>query len=533
MSEQGDPTPRRALPPRDDAADTPDDDSTSPRRGQWSATRSAAEDAPGKAATPIPPPAVLPVPDIAPASAGRRFSAVDLPADEERPLPRRSALSPAATRTMSPTSPATGTEADAVATGRRSHRKLGIGIVVALVVAAVAIGAFVLLNPGGTARPGASAPPTVDPVATYLLQPADLDTVRPDSTWTAAATVTTPDASTPAPKCVAPVLEATPRPTATLVRTFSPVAGAAAGILHQVETYASPEDATAAYAARVTQLGACERNTAWVQSGEQVTGLGDEATGSTVVLQGEASEFHTIIVERTGTRLNVVDATQAQEPLAASSLVPALQAVLGRQCADNGTCPASPAVAAGVPPVTEPPGFLANVDLPRITPGAGAWRGAPVSDTVSSRGSRCEALDLTTAPAGSLAQRQLTLVLQDDAKAPPAFGVDEVLYTFSTPEEAGAFAATLAGNIDGCPGRTGTAAVARTADLTGPGTGPAWVVTRKVDESTATARFRVAVVTSGTHTLYLMANPTGEFDFSDAAWHGVALRAAERLTQLP
>ena len=51
------------------------------------------------------PPAVLPASEGAPARAGRRFSAMDLPDDEERPLPRRSALSPDATRAMSPRTP--------------------------------------------------------------------------------------------------------------------------------------------------------------------------------------------------------------------------------------------------------------------------------------------------------------------------------------------------------------------------------------------------------------------------------------------
>ena len=108
MSEQGDPTPRRALPPSDDEPEDAIDDGPAPRRGEWSATGPGAESTPSRAGTPIPPPAVLPVPDVAPASAGRRFSAVDLPEDEDRPLPRRSALSPAATRAMSPRTPEIG-----------------------------------------------------------------------------------------------------------------------------------------------------------------------------------------------------------------------------------------------------------------------------------------------------------------------------------------------------------------------------------------------------------------------------------------
>lgn len=534
MSELGDATPRRALPPRDDDVDDAfdDDAAQAPRRGAWSAT--GPETAPSRAATPIPPPAVLPVSEVAPASAGRRFSAVDLPVDEERPLPRRSALSPAATRAMSPRTPDSPDDGtDAAAASPRSYRKLAIGIVVALVVAAIAITAFVLLNPPpGSGRPGEPPTPAIDPVATYLVQPADLDAVLPATTWQADATVTKVDPSTPTPKCIVPVLESEVQPASTLVRTFAPTAGTAAGLLHQVENYSTAEEATAAYADRLAQLGTCERNTAWVQEGKEFTGLADEATGVALVLQGDAPEYHTIVLSRTGTRVNIVDATQAQSALPAGSLLPALGATFARQCTDNGTCPASPTVVEGVPAPTDPAGYLASVDLPRITAGAGAWRGVKVADTVTTNGSRCEAIDLK-APPTSVTQQQRTMILQDDAAAPTDFGVDEVLYTFNTPEEANALVSTLATNIDDCGPRTGTAEVARSGDLTGAGTGTAWVVTRKVDQSEGTARFRVAVLAAGKHVVYLMANPTAEFDFSDQAWHGVALRAAERLTQLP
>lgn len=539
MSEQGEQTPRRALPPRDDEGDETLDEAAgpAPRRGRWSATGSGGEAAPSRAVTPIPPPAVLPVADVAPASAGRRFSAVDLPEDEDRPLPRRSALSPAATRARSPRTPdATDEQAAPAASDAptaRSYRRLAIGAIVAVVLAAIVITAFLLTNPPGSARPGATPTPTVDPVATYLVQPSDLAPVRSGTTWTAVSTATEVDSATPLPACLAPVLEASPAPVDTLVRVFSPDSGAAAGLLHQVETYASAEEAAAAYDARVAQLGACERNTAWVQAGLALTGLGDDASGAKLVLQGEKPEYHTLIVSRTGTRVNIVDATQPDAAMEAGALLPTLEATLARQCSDNGTCPTNPSAEAGAPPANDPFGFLTGVDLPRITAGAGVWRGTPVSTTVTTLGSRCEGVDLTQAPAGAGSLQQRTLVLQDDAAAPQAFGVDEILYTFGTPEEAAGFVAALSANIDDCANRTGTAEVARTGDLTGAGNGPAWVISRKVDQADGTARFRVAALAAGNHAVYLMMNPTPAFDLPDDAWHGVALRAAERLTQLP
>ncbi len=75
--------------------------------------------------------------------------------------------------------------------------------------------------------------------------------------------------------------------------------------------------------------------------------------------------------------------------------------------------------------------------------------------------------------------------------------------------------------------------MARTGDLTGAGTGTAFVVTRQVDQAETRARFRVAVLAAGNHAIYLMANPTPEFDFADEPWHTVAPARRERLTQLP
>ena len=538
MSEQDFPAPRRALPPRDDGPWVDDDvldprETTAARGGLWSPTSDTPPPS-AAAGTPIPPPAVLPVPDVAPASAGRRFSAVDLPGEEERPQPHRSALSPAATRVGSPHTPASPASVTAAgqAPGPR-RRGLLIGLIAALVIALVLAAIWFLNGPGaGLGRPAPTPTPTIDPVATYLLQPDDLAGVRPDTTWTAASTATTVDTTTPKPVCITPALELENQPADTMVRTFSPAAGEAGALLHQVETYATAEQATAAYTERLTQLGACERNTAWVDGGLTVTGLGDESAGAGIVLQADQPEYHALIVTRTGTRVNVVDATQASAIPDPTTLLPALAGVSTRQCGDNGTCPtAAPTVEPGVPPAVDPFGFLAGVDLPRITAAAGEWRGTPVAAAVTTAGTRCEGVDLTQAP-GAVSQQQRTLLLQDDAAAPAGFGVDEVVYTFSTPEEAAGFVGTLAGGIDSCASRTATAEVTRTADLAGPGAGAAWAITRQVDQAETRVRYRVAALAAGNHTVYLMANPTPEFDFSDEAFHRVALRSAERLTQL-
>lgn len=541
MSEQhGASPPRRALPtppdaePDDDQVD-PDDDTLDPppsagRRGLWTPTGAPARRvAPG---TPIPPPAVLPVSDAAPASAGRRFSAEELTDEGDRPLPRRSALSPSAALPLSPRTPdaapaATSAAGDGPTPGRLPRRALLGGLAILLLVGAVIAGAL-LLRPGA-ATPTPAPTPSVDAVATYLGQPADLGALR-GAPWTTVATATAVDDATPQAKCLLPTPETQPRPADTLVRTFAPSGDAASAVLHQVDRFADEDAAKASYDARLAQLGNCERNTAWVQGGVGLTGLSDAAAGLTLVLQDAEAEYRTIVLSRTGTRVNITDATRAAEAVAPADLLGLLTAVGTRQCTDGGTCPAQAAVTDAPPLPATPRGWLTDVDLPRITAGTGAWRGTDVATAVSVAGTRCEATDLGTLGGASGAQ-QRTYLLRDDTRAPRGFGVDEVIYSFPTPQAATAAAAAVSGNINDCASRAATAQVVKTADLTGAGTGSAWVVTQRVDQGSNTARFRSALVVVGDRVVYLMANPSAGFDFSDDAWRTVAHRAAERVTQ--
>ncbi|MFT3875416.1 MAG: hypothetical protein QM708_03155 [Propioniciclava sp.] len=110
------------------------------------------------------------------------------------------------------------------------------------------------------------------------------------------------------------------------------------------------------------------------------------------------------------------------------------------------------------------------------------------------------------------------------------------MYTFESADEASTFFSTLASNLDSCGNRTNTAQVERTPGITAEygngGWGAAWMITQKTDQESGTARYRLGVVMSGSRVVYLMANPSAEFDFSDEAWAAVGGRAIERATQL-
>lgn len=410
----------------------------------------------------------------------------------------------------------------------RTRRVIAV-ITVAVVAVGAAVGWYWSANGG---FPGSTPTPTIDPVATYLSQPEDLQGVREGVTWTVATTATTMDAATPQPKCFLPASEMEVTPADSMVRTFTPNEDTAAGVLHQVERYATAEEAQQAYAARLAQLATCERTVALALEGVGVAGLADESTAQKLLLQNAENEYHTVLLTRTGTRVNVLDVTTTDTAIYGGPLAEALRAVSARQCTDGGTCPGELVVTPSAPNPAPPTGWLTSIDLPRITPAAGTWRGTDVTPAVTTTGTRCEGIDLAAAGAD---RQQRTYLLRDDAAAPAEFGVDEVVYTFGSPEESREFLSTLAGNLDGCASRMNTAQVTPTADLSSrnapEASGHAWGVTQKTDQAAGAAHYRVSVVVSGNKATYLMANPSAEFDFTDEAWKSVGVRTLERLSQ--
>lgn len=518
MSEPGESTPRRALPPREDDA-----------------TPSAAESGP--------------------AGGGRRFSSEDRLAatlatalaelkqpskrSPAKDAPELDASDPGLAAESASESAAIGTEADAdeakptagvtppsqTSTLRRRWRI--VALVLLVVVAGTGIG-FGVWYSQRQPPPGASTvDPTVDPIVEYLLQPADLAGLREETTWAITSTDTAVQAETPQAKCLLPSADNTLAPQSSLIRTFSPESEPAGGLLHQVDLYADAEAATTAYQEQVNQLASCQKQTALLQGAANVGGVSDQAIGFRLVLQDSENEYHTFLLSRTGTRVNILDVTQPAEPIALEPVAGTLEKVSARQCADGGTCPTELAVENVPPPGVAPVGWLAAVDLPRLNPGSGAWRATEPSQ-IKSLGSRCEAVDLAALDKQESAT-QRTYLLAEDASIPSGFGVDEVVYTFANEDDAAAAAETLSKNLKACADRVPTAAVKQIAKFAD--TGITWRVTQQTDADETTVDFRVSVVRSGSRLVYLMANPTDGVDFSDDAWVAVSERAAQRAAQ--
>lgn len=362
-----------------------------------------------------------------------------------------------------------------------------------------------------------------------LLTTADLGTLA-GVTW--AESTGSTDAR---PLCLPETVSGLPNAVRSTARRTTESTDSAISLVQVVDTYAQEAEAVLAYAARVGQAGTCQDAQAWLTGANTVTGLADGAISVRYVVQDQTNLFHTLLVSRTGRAVTLTDLTTTEAAVPALDLANVVARALSRQCGNElGTCPASIGVEAVSPPAGAQAGWLVEVDLPRVTPGAGRWAAIDPATTVSVPGSQCEAVALDSVT-GTESAGQRTLLLADDPDAPQGFGVDMVRYTFADEDAAASLAKKLTKNIGKCPDRAPTATVAEGPAIKGTGeagakiSGSTFLVTQKTE--TDTVVYRVAVVSVGTKVIYLLGNPTATFDFTDAQWKAVSVRAGQRASQ--
>lgn len=526
---------------------TDDLDAPNPSRAWAPADGDSAGPDQPQVTTPIPPPLpTLPEP-LQPPEEGRRFSAEPVTEDWVRTAPRRSAASvsspppPDEPDTVQPlASPATIEAAVVEPDGASGHPKRRLWIIAAAAaVVAVVVGSIIWMsnqrtgstaNPVETSNPGttqsASPPaPTLDD--TQLMVVADLAKVRKATTWTQVDASATPATQ---PACLE--LSSTGGAAADIEVTRRFTANQASGTLVQVaQSMADPQSADTAYDALLAQAASCAG--AHILATYRMDGLANNATALTFELPDGTR--HTLVLARTGRFINVTDAS-VKDPAAVGVTVlsTALAKSLAKQCSiAAGTCPVTPKAAATPPPPTDTIGWLALVDLPQLTPGQGSWAATDpkAPDLV---GSQCEDVDLNKLSGPSEAAHR-TYLLTGDAKAPESFGIDQAIYTFSKASAASAMAKTLNTNFANCGERTRTATVA-SDPVTALDAGgkdlkaTSYLVTQRISD-TKTVTFRVGISAVGTRLVYLLANPSAGFDFSQKAWDALVGRASQRATQ--
>lgn len=473
------------------------------------------------------------------------------------PVPRRSAVSsltppepepdpvmipaPAAGAVVaSPTEPAT----QAGSSWLQHHRRtLVIWLVGALVaVLAVVGGGYLIGRSGGNETdplPGPTSPtvsesPQPEASVDDLIDTAGANLIVPGASWVVASTSEEASQANARAACLSRASNGVNAVIA-LQRTFGTSEADRLAALHQIDVYATEQAAREVFQDRSASLAACDEVPTRIVSADDVTGLADEVQQVTVAYENNPTEYHSVMLVRTGRAVMILDVVRDGEPVPTDALASALTEPLQGVCEEaDGTCPGTPVAAPTVPPPSEPVGWLLTSDLPRITPGTGQWT-ATEPGQLTSQGMGCENMPLATEP-GPADRAQRTYLLTQDDNRPTAFGVDEMVFEFNTPEEAGAFVAKLGANLANCNERVLTATVVEHPGIVGTGEGGANISARaftiqQATSETSSVIYQLTVAVTGQKVNYLLTSVTEEYKFTDEQLAALALRGAQRLSQ--
>jgi hypothetical protein len=307
--------------------------------------------------------------------------------------------------------------------------------------------------------------------------------------------------------------------------------------LHAATAYNSPEDATLAYRIAAKTLGGCAVPGYWIKSGYVVSGIGNQAAGVVIMekLDGKRWRAHSVVLNLTGRVVNVLDAVQPSQAIAVDAVAEALGKVNKVQCTTaGGECGETATVRKGPPPLGgDPPGFLANGDLPPAGPKVYPWIATDVeAPDKQFAGSGCESVKWATEPAKSRSWREY--LIQESGKN--FFGLNEITLTTKDTKAAKKVVGRVKSDLSKCRSVHLTARVTNFKKVSSVGVkrtkiaGWTAVVTQK--STNGWVKYRVGIVSAGSKVIYTFLNPTAEYDFTDRQWEIVAVRAGERTTQV-
>lgn len=439
--------------------------------------------------------------------------------------------------------------------GRRGKLALLIGAVAAVAVVGLAIG-YAVLNlgqePTTSPSPSLSTGPsttsdTASPSPTPAPEPAGLSSsamltardaaqIDGDRTWKVALTQQGVDEESPRAACLdGEPVEGQPSSQQTMIRLLSSSGKNAPGIFQQASVYATADEAAQAYAVTSKSLGGCIMNGAYIESGRVINGLGNQSVGLVLnVKDGSKTQFRSVVLNRTGRVINVVDVAQPDGPVPIDDVVAAVAAVTNRECKPaGGSCASKVDVKRGPPPLGgDVLGFLAAGDLPPAGDTNSLWVGdqpaAPRDDLAQSG---CE-----TSQWAEIDAEKRTARTYLQATGTPTFGLDEIILTTKATKDAEEVVMQVKKDLDDCETRKLTATVSKPEEITGTGAKGAdisgWTATVSQESTDGTAEYRVGIVSTGSKVLALFLNVQKNLDVTDAEWDAVAVRAGERASQV-
>jgi hypothetical protein len=422
--------------------------------------------------------------------------------------------------------------------GRKTKLALLITLVAAVVLVGLAIGYAVLDRPktsGTVQTPGrpttsqpsiSSAKPTQTQPGVVLtddsmINAKDAKLVDDSRTWKVALTQRgrTKDSQTSACLGGDPV-QGQPTAQLTVLRLLSS-GKQSPGILHEADAFTSTQEARQAYAVAAKTLGGCLEVGGYIESGWNVSGLGDQSLGLVVPLVTKTgTQHHTIVLSLTGLVLNVADVAQGGDSVSVSKVAKALAAAINAQCRGAGGACAEP-------------GFLAAGDLPPVKNVSSLWVGNdPDVPSADFLGAQCEKVNWAKEEANERTAR--TYLLQDGSD--PGFGLDEIILTMKDSKTATSFVKDLKSTVVDCPKIKLTATVQKPSAVEGVGAGKThvsgWTATVSQKSTSRTNKYRIGAVAVGAKVVYTFLSPKGKYDLTDSQWDGVAVRAGERASQV-
>jgi hypothetical protein len=437
---------------------------------------------------------------------------------------------------------------------QRAKLALLIGATAAVAVIGLLIGYAVLAadnqpqsqssvppSAGGNGTSSNASDPPPDQTGTALLtdatmlSPSQAKALDGDRTWKVTSTERSPSEDAPAAACFGgEPLEGQPTPQQKILRVLTSGGKKAPVALHEATAYSSADEAIQAFAIASKTLGGCAVTGSYIESGHSVSGVGDQATG-VVVIDVSKDQAHSVILNRTGRAMNVIDASQPSKALAIAAVAKALGQVNNAQCGPaGGACNGAAHVTDGPPPLGgDEPGFLATGDLPPPRTKVAAWVPTEIEPPKADfKGSQCETVNWTTVTANSKNSR--VYLFPESGKN--FFGMNEIVLTTKDAKAANKLVDKIKSDLTRCKNRRLTASVSKPNKVTSVGAQKTkiagWTSVVKQKSTDGTAEYRVGVVAAGPKVIYTFLNPRGAYDFSGRQWDTVAVRAGERATQV-
>ena len=367
-----------------------------------------------------------------------------------------------------------------------------------------------------------------------LVTPEDLSSIAPAAEWSLIDTTESAAEHTMRALCLS-TMQQDHNPTHSFQRTLGTSGTDKLAALHRIDVYANAEAAHQVFESRIERLSNCSEVAARIISASTVTGLAEETFQVTILQEEVSAKYHTFLLTRDGAALQLLDVARDVEASDSADLATALVRPHTRIAEVQGVpAPATPEAAPTIVPPAEPAGWLAPIDLPRMTPGVGRWT-MTAPQPIDTRGMGCENMELAT-EAGPTERAKIAYSLTQDPAIPDRFGIDELLFTFPTPQEAAAFVTKLGANMHSCKERVNTAEVEELPGVS-PRDAEGNMLSARIFEAsqaisdTDRGHYQTVVGVAGTKVAYTLVSVTPDTQFTTAQLSDLATRIAIRASQ--